>query len=229
MQWIHDYQLFLFDFDGLLVNTEEIHYMAYQRMCSARGITLTWNFNRYCQFAHYEADALSNQLRIEYPQLFEQEPNWEVLYAEKKKALTDLFQTGAVHLMAGVKELLTLLNEKNIPRCVVTHSAQDLVHLIRKQNPILDTIPHWITREHYSKPKPHSECYLKAIELLAKPNDKVIGFEDTPRGIRALQGTSAQACLVCKAQYPEIPDFLSKGVLHYSSFDNLLKRSSLLN
>ena len=33
MDWIKKYQLFLFDFDGLLVNTEEMHFLAYKQMC----------------------------------------------------------------------------------------------------------------------------------------------------------------------------------------------------
>ena len=32
MRWISEYQLFLFDLDGLLVNTEELHYQAYKNM-----------------------------------------------------------------------------------------------------------------------------------------------------------------------------------------------------
>lgn len=221
MQWIHDYQLFLFDFDGLLVNTEEIHYLSYQHMTAARGVKLTWDFNRYCQAAHYDADALKKQIYVEFPMLYAQEPDWTVLYSEKKQALKKLFQEGAVNLMPGVEKLLKKLQEAKIGCCVVTHSPDDLVQLVRKQHPILDTIPHWVTREHYSNPKPHSECYLKAIDLFAKPEYKVIGFEDTPRGLNALMGTHATPILISKADYPEIPDFIRKGAKHFRSFENI--------
>jgi beta-phosphoglucomutase len=214
MQWIHKYQLFLFDFDGLLVNTEEMHYRAYQQMCFNRGIVLPWDFNRYCQAAHYEADALRHQLYAEFPQLYAREPDWQILYAEKKRALRALVLQGSVQLMPGVQPLLEALEKAQIQSAVVTHSPEDLVSLIRMQNPVLNTIPHWITREHYSKPKPDSECYVKAINLLAKPEDQIIGFEDTPRGLRALLGTRAKAVLVCQAGYPEIPDFLNIGASH---------------
>lgn len=223
MQWIHDYQLFLFDFDGLLVNTEEIHFLAYKQMCQARGIDLDWDFNRYCQAAHYDAHALKNQLYAQYKELYIQEPNWDVLYAEKKHLLSQLFKNGAVNLMPGVEEFLTILKKAQIPRCVVTHSPEDLVQLVRKQNPILDSIPLWVTRECYSKPKPDPECYQKAIELYAKPGDRIIGFEDTPRGINALLGTKIQPCLVCQANYPEISQFKQKGILHFSSLLEVIK------
>lgn len=217
IKWMDEYQLFLFDFDGLLVNTEEIHYLAYKQMCANRGIDLHWSFDRYCQAAHYESDALKLQFAQEFPQLFIQEPNWDVLYAEKKHFLKQLFHKGAVQMMPGAENLLKLLHSRNIPHCVVTHSADDLVQLIRQQNPILDTIPFWITRENYSQPKPNPECYQKAIAKLSNPGDRVIGFEDTPRGIRALLGTSAQPVLICQTPYPEIPMFLQQGVKHYRS------------
>lgn len=228
MEWIYEYQLFLFDFDGLLVNTEEIHFQAYKKMCKDRGFNLNWDFNRYCQSAHYDADALQKDIYKEFPELYKIEPNWTVLYAEKKKNLIDLFKGGAVHLMPGVEDLLIKLKNNGITCCVVTHSAEVLINIIREQNPILNTIQHWITREFYTNPKPHSECYLKAIEELAKETDKIIGFEDTPRGLQALLGTKAKPVMICQAEYPEIPSFKKKGVLHFPSFKELSSRANLL-
>lgn len=222
MQWIHKFNLFLFDFDGLLVNTEEIHFMAYKRMCAGRGFKLDWDFDRYCQIAHYSAEGLKIAIYEKFPMLKKIEPSWEVLYAEKKQAIIDLLNEDAVHLMPGVEALLQHLEEANIPRCVVTHSPDELVTVVRKKNPILNTIPTWITREHYHHPKPNPECYLKAIEMMAKPEERVIGFEDTPRGLRALMGTRAQPVLICRAHYPEIPEFIKKGALHFPSFDSIV-------
>lgn len=221
MQWIHDYQLFLFDFDGLLVNTEEIHYKAYQRMCAQRGITMDLGFENYCKIAHYSSEGLSEQLYQLYPALKAQEPVWSILYAEKKEAIMELLNEGAVQLMPGVERLLLALQEANISRCVVTHSPIELIDIVRRQHRIFDTIPSWITREQYTKPKPDSECYLKAISLLAKPGDKVVGFEDTPRGLRALLGTNAKPVLICEANYPEIPSFVAAHIAHYPTFASI--------
>lgn len=218
MLWVHEFQLFLFDFDGLLVNTEEIHYLAYKRMCANRGVNFDWDFERYCRVAHYSAEGLENYMYAEYPQLKAAEPSWQVLYAEKKRAIIDLFHEGAVHLMPGVERLLTTLEDAAIPRCVVTHSPDELVSVVRHKNPILNTIPQWVTREHYSHPKPHSECYEKAIKMYANADDKVVGFEDTPRGMRALFGTRALPVMICQTPYPEIPEFVARGARHFPSF-----------
>lgn len=221
MDWIHTYQLFLFDFDGLLVNTEEIHFLAYKKMCVDRGYILTWDFNRYCQSAHYEADGMQQDIYREFPALYQQEPDWSVLYAEKRKAMISLLNSGAVHLMPGVEKLLKALQQFDIPRCVVTHSPDDQVTIIRKQNPILNTIPTWLTRESYTHPKPHPECYLNAIERLGKSAKNIIGFEDSPRGLKALLNTRALPILISQVPYPEIPELLMQGAIHYPSFNSL--------
>ncbi len=227
MDWIDRYQLFLFDLDGLLVNSEELHFMAYKNMLKNRGHNLTWNFSRYCRTAHYHSDKIASELYEIFPDLLSQEPSWDVLYGEKKQAMISLLESGAVQLMPGVFELLTILKERNIKRCVVTHSPSELVELIRKQHVILNSIPNWITRRDYVSPKPSPECYLKAIMVHADKNDNVIGFEDTPRGLRALMGTRALPVIVCEVPYPEIEEFTAQGAMHYSNFTELLDTSEL--
>jgi beta-phosphoglucomutase len=219
MQQMDDFQLFLFDFDGLLINSEEIHFLAYKRMCAAHGCLLDWSFDHYCQTAHYSGEGLRTQLFALFPELEAIDPTWHKLYAEKQAIVQQLFMEGAAHLMPGVQEFLERLSQTNATSCVVTHSPDQLVNVMRKKFSIFDTIQYWITRGSYSKPKPHPECYLKAIELYAKPQERVIGFEDTPRGLTALLGTRAKPVLICTAQYPEIPAFISQGVSHYPSFN----------
>jgi HAD superfamily hydrolase (TIGR01509 family) len=155
---------------------------------------------------------------IQFPALKKQEPRWEILYAEKKQNFIKFLNEGTVQLMPGAKEFILALKEADLKRCVVTHSPLELISLIRKQNPVLDTIPYWITREDYNHPKPQPECYMKAIELFATPEDRVIGFEDTPRGITALLPTRAKPVMISSMSYPEIPQLLKQGMSHYSSF-----------
>jgi HAD superfamily hydrolase (TIGR01509 family) len=228
MKWIHDYQLFLFDFDGLLVNTEEIHFKAYQRMTRNRGFELDWSFDRYCQNAHYSSELLREEIFNYLPELKQNEPDWEILYAEKRAAMIDLLNEGQVHLMPGVVKLLKELEKADIKRCVVTHSPDLLISIVRNQNPILNTIPFWITREHYHHPKPNPECYQKAIQLHARDHDNVIGFEDTPRGMTALMQTRAIPIMVCETHYKEIPEFLNKGARVFKTFEEVNEVMSAL-
>ena len=222
MEWIKDYQLFLFDFDGLLVNTEEIHFQAYQKMCTNRGCDLPWDFSRYCRAAHYNQETLRRELMEAVPGLREMESDWETLYQEKKQAMVELLSMGSVKMMPGAGELLSALDRERIARCVVTNSPNEQIELIKQGNPVLDTIPHWFTRETYSKAKPDPECYLNAIDKLCPKGGSVIGFEDTPRGMRALMGTSAEAVMITQVDYPELEEFSRAGAKIFRSLPLLL-------
>lgn len=221
MHWINDYQLFLFDFDGLLVNTESIHFQAYINTLARRGFELNWSFDEFCMNAHFTSDGLQKAVYSEFPKLQEQEPNWNILYAEKKRAYIELLTTRKVELMPGVKRLLSELERKKIKRCVVTNSLKEQTDLIQANQPILKTIPHWITREDYQEPKPHPECYLEAIKKHGALGDRIIGFEDSARGLKALLGTPAQPVLICPQNHPQLNATLDAKVVHYASFEEI--------
>ncbi len=219
MNWIRDFQLFLFDFDGLIVDTEGLHYAAYVNMMARRGYRLDWSFAKYSAMAHLNATAVKEGLYAEFPGL---DPNWDLLYADKKEAYLELILSGNLKLMPGVESLLKALELADIRRCVVTHSPLEQTRLIRAKLPILNSLPKWITREDYEKPKPDPECYLRAIQLYGRPGDKIIGFEDSVRGLEALKKTPALPVLICPSHHPLLEIAREDGnVLHYETFEKI--------
>lgn len=225
MDWLNSYQLFLFDFDGLLVDTERLHYQSYIQMCAQRGYVLDWDFPTYSKAAHHTATALRDQIYQKFPRLYQEEPDWSVLYREKKQCLLKLIDTTEISLLPGVENFLKILEEKKIKRCVVTHSPRELVHKIREKNQKLSTLSFWITREDYQHPKPSAESYQLAIDTYALQEDSVIGFEDSPRGFKALAKTRAQPVLVCPRDSNYLPQLFQEhpDLRYYPDFLSLLK------
>lgn len=218
MKWIKNFQLFLFDFDGLLVNTEHLHFQAYINMLARRGYHLDWSYAQYSELAHLNANALREALYALFSDL---DPNWDMLYQEKKKEYFNLIQFGKVELMPGVETLLRELATAGIRRCVVTNSFLEQTQLIASRLPILKTIPKWITREDYSKPKPDPECYFTAITQCALPGDRMIGFEDSIRGLKALRQTTALPVFICQSHHPLLEMALADSVFHFESFESI--------
>lgn len=210
MQWIHSFQLYLFDFDGLLVNTEHIQFQAYLNALAQFGISSDWPFSRFCELAHFDGQALREALCLEYPQI---KPIWQTFYEEKNKIYFELIQSGKVELMPGVSALLEALAQYKIRRCVVTNSFRHQTDLILSQVPILRTIPHWVTRESYERAKPAPDGYLRAIELYGKKGDRIIGFEDSVRGLKSLVQTPALPILICPSHHPLLG--LAQGYAHH--------------
>jgi len=220
MDWIQKFDLFLFDFDGLLVNTEELHWQAYRQMCQERGCSLDWSLFEFFEAAHFSSTGLRDAIYRKLPELQKQEPRWDVLYAEKKRLYQELLGKGGLALMPGVAEVLTALEKAGKRRCVVTNSTRVQVDLVKEKIPLLETIPVWITRENYREPKPHPECYLMAIRQLGKPGDRVIGFEDSARGFQALKDAGvATALLIAPQDHPQMKAF--KGT-YFPSFNSII-------
>lgn len=225
MEWITRYQLFLFDFDGLLVDTERLHFLAYIEMCANRGFKLTWNFEQFCEAAHFKSFGLKDAIYEEFPGLYAMEPRWEILYQEKREAYERLLENGKLELMPGVEVLLTKLEQRGIRRCVVTNSPRKQIDRIKRFFPVLDTIPLWITREDYNLPKPAPDGYLKAIEVMGQPGDQIIGFEDSMKGLQALLAAGVEGILICPNNLPQVAECAQLGVDH---FETLLEVPSII-
>lgn len=217
MEWTSHFDLFLFDFDGLLVDTERLHHQSYARICTSRELEFPWNFTSYCKLAHSKAQAMKEALFALYPSLYEEDPTWKRLYEEKQQHYIDLLHEEAPELMPGAAELLHHLDTNQVRHCVATNSPRAHIELIKTRLPQLQSIPHWITREDYTNPKPAPDAYLTAIQLCGHPDDRMIGFEDTVRGIRALQQASILPVLIA----PSYPETLANGVLHFLCLDQI--------
>jgi len=213
---LSDYQVFLFDFDGLLVDTEGVHYAAYVELCRRKGYALTWDFQRFCVEAHGKAMGVWEALGREFPDFYDKKSR-EELYEEKKQIYVEMLSQVPPTLMPGVEPLLRMLEKEGISRAVVTNSPKQHIDIIKRSLPLLQTIPLWLTREDYAHPKPAPDGYLKAIQRLAKPHDRVIGFEDTLKGVKSLLAAGAEGVLVCPANHLHVPEALRLGAKHCES------------
>lgn len=193
MDWIDNFDLFLFDFDGLLVDTESLHFEAYRQTCADCGLDLAWDMREYGKAAYFHASGLKEALTAQFPAALN-ESNWPDFYAKKQRRFIELVQD--VELMPGAGELLVRLKEAGKERVVVTHSTRHMVNTVRRRLPELEAIEHWLVREDYKNPKPAPDGYLLAIEKYGKEGDRVIGFEDTPKGFKALKAAGVTAALI---------------------------------
>lgn len=211
------YDLFLFDFDGLLVDTESLHYKAYQAVIDALGLSLTWSFSEYCQKAQISSPYLHEQLVVHVPEL--KKYDWDTLYKAKKTAYLDLLSAYPLQLMPGVAPFLEELEQRKMPHAVVTHSPKEQINAICKRLPKLSSIPHWFTREDYQEAKPAPDGYLTAWKTLG--GEHPIGFEDSVRGLQSLNAAGITPVLIRPEYYPPLDPKVCEGALCAHSFTEI--------
>lgn len=224
--WVDAFDAILFDFDGLLVDTETLHFEAYKEALAMRGYILDWDFKRYQQAIHVERPTLSKDVYALFPQLKKEQPDWMIVRGEKQVIYAQLLQSRPLHLLPGAEALIKFLSSINKPRAIVTNSDRKQIEMIAKKLPALYEIPLWITRQDYRNPKPHPDPYLKAVEMLDLEGKKSVAFEDTLKGIESLKGTSLQPVLICLSDHPQLEGY--KGEFpHFTSFNALIDQERL--
>lgn len=219
--WLENFDKIFFDLDGLLVNTEKLHYRAYCQTFIDRGYKLKWNFSTYCQKALIDNSSLSNAIFKSFPSFHGDISLWNEIKYEKTQKYLNMLQCEKINFLPGVERLLKDIKAKGTECCVVTNSSESETILIKKSLPLLNVIPHWITREHYEKPKPNPDGYLTAKKLIScKDSDRIIGFEDSYRGVTALKNAKIFNILICPLPYIERSILELVKDFHFESFND---------
>lgn len=212
---LQKHDLFLLDFDGLLVDTEPLHFKAYKNVAASFGDTLSWDLSHYCAVAQVSSPHLRATIESECPNLAK--IGWEKVYEAKKSAYLDLLQSAKLKMMPGAEKFLAFLSLNNLNHCVVTHSPKEQIDAIIAHLPNLNQIPHWFTREDYENPKPAPDGYLTALQKLHAT--RPLGFEDSIRGLQSLLSANIPAVLIRPPYYPPVPQNTSAHCI--TTFDEL--------
>ena len=202
MDLLKNYSRVFFDFDGLLVDTENSHYKAYKKAIAHFGLLLNWSHKDFITIAHTSSYGLREEIEKLFPTIFDQ-ISWKDFYALKSHSYLESLKDSPPLLMPGSKDLINKVQKNKTPHAVVTNSPKQQIEIIKFNHPILQKIPLWITREDYQQAKPHPDGYLKAIEILGETN-AMLGFEDSYKGIISLNRAKITSVLVCQKNYPQL-------------------------
>ena len=174
----------VFDLDGLMFNTEDIFDLAGKELLKRRGKEMTKEcHHRMLGRRPHEAFAAMKELMNLSEKI-------EDLMSESK----DIFQT---HLdeklkpMAGLFELLNLLEERELPKAVATSSPRNYLYDILSRFDVEDRFVFHLTAEDVVKGKPHPEIYLKAAEQFRIAPQQMLVLEDSETGSRAASSSGA--------------------------------------
>ena len=188
----------LFDFDGLILETEGPIYQSWRELYQYYGMELPLaEFAKTIGVPENTFDLLG---RLE-EQLGRSLQRDEIAARRRQREL-DLIHAQAS--MPGVLETLHSARRLGLKLAVVSSSSRSWVagHLARLG--LLDLFDQVVTREAAPRAKPDPGLYRAALRLLAASSDQAVAFEDSPSGIRAAKG----AGIYCVA----VPNGLTRGL-----------------
>lgn len=176
----------IFDFDGVIVDTEPIHFRAFQEVLRPLELGYSWEeyLERYIGFD--DRDAFREVFKMAGREL--KERMLEDLITRKADVFEEIVQMG-VKPYPGVVELVTSLSGV-LPLAICSGALARDIWPILDQLAIREAFDVIVTADDVHASKPDPESYQLALERLAAifPEKRVLpghclAIEDTPSGI----------------------------------------------
>jgi len=189
----------LFDFDGVLADTEPLHWQCWGEVIRPLGMSISWrNYQDHC-IGISDREFLETLGRVSDPPHSIDEL-WP-LYPLKKQMLAERASTGNL-ISQEMKALLLELSSYQL--AVVTSSAALEIQAILLAEQVLDLFQTCVYGDQVQNLKPNPEPYLTAMQRLGVT--RAIVLEDSTPGI---QSGKAAGCEVLEVRHPsEVPRLL---------------------
>ncbi len=177
-------QGFLFDFDGVLVNSMPFHIKAWQEEFSRYGATID-PVDVYRREGS-RADAIGWAL-VEKAGLKLSEEDFAALIRRKRAIYRRITRAG---LMPGAKDLLLELKRRGLKIGMVTGSIWENIRAVLDEETIslFDAV---VTGSDVTHGKPHPEPYQKGAQALGLTPAECVVVENAPFGIESAKKAGA--------------------------------------
>ena len=188
----------IFDVDGVVINTENIHFLSFQKILKKYNFDLTKeHYKKHFSGKSIKGGILSLLAEIEiahnldledFITIFSQEKINSTLELFKKKLL---FYEDTISFIKKVKKGNIKLKQLGVispnPKLAFTTGLENvLLHEVLKHYNLLNLIEVVVTADKYIESKPNPECYNTTLSLMELKSENVFGVEDSPSGIKAL-------------------------------------------
>jgi HAD superfamily hydrolase (TIGR01509 family) len=179
----------VFDFDGLMFNTEEIFNLSGKELLRRRGKEMT---------PAILSMMMGRRSDEAFPMMIEalgltEDP--AALRAEERAIFHDLLWKH-VAPMPGLFELLTHIEERGLPKGVATSSRRPYIESLLVHFKLIDRFHVTLTAEDVTRGKPHPEIYLTAAARIGVAPAEMLVLEDSEMGTRSAAAAGAVAVSV---------------------------------
>ncbi len=172
---------FIFDLDGVIVDTAKYHFLAWKELADSLGFDFTEDQNELLKGVS-RVRSLEILLGIGNVQLSQVEKD-KYLQEKNKQYLSYIEKMDTREILPGIPELLSFLKAEKIPFAL--GSASKNARLILENLKLLDDFDAIVDGNDVSTAKPDPEVFLIAAERLGKDPKDCIVIEDAFAGVQA--------------------------------------------
>ena len=175
----------LFDFDGVVVDSESLHLRALGEVLTNHGISypdhLLEKFvgKSDSSFYKYVIDNLNSSFELDY------------LLDQKNKIFEQIIHE--LQPIDGFLDFIDIVIRKNIPRAIVTSSSNETLKMVSEIFPFQNYFDIVVCEEDTTEHKPKAAPYLLGLERTGGEKETTLVIEDSVNGIKA---GKAAGCIV---------------------------------
>ena len=180
----------IFDFDGLILDTEVAIYEAWREIYSSHGHPLTMETWAQCvgsDFGHYDPMA-------DLERMLERKLDWEPITHQRRHRVNAILH--GKEEMPGVRARLREAKDLGILCAVASSSSHDWVDGWLKRLGLSEMFMSTTCLEDVGKAKPDPGLFLHAARKLDVAPAEVIVFEDSLNGLRAARAAEMKCVIV---------------------------------
>ncbi|MDB9836317.1 beta-phosphoglucomutase [Flavobacteriaceae bacterium] len=208
---------FIFDLDGVLVDTAKYHYIAWKTIGTSFNFNLSETQNEGLKGIS-RVDSLD--LMLEWAGTEMNLEQKEVLLRQKNEHYLELIQAmDQTEILPGVLTILDFAKDNNVP--IALGSASKNAQLILKK---LDLLPYFdsiVDGTHVTHSKPNPEVFLLGAKNLNTSANQCVVFEDAAAGVAAAKAAQMVAVGIGDAKELAAADYIFSSLESIDS--NLLQ------
>jgi HAD superfamily hydrolase (TIGR01509 family) len=195
-------QALIFDVDGTLAETEELHREAFNAAFAAAGLGWQWDVPLYAQLL----EVTGGKERIAYYQDLAgladrlDAPSIAALHADKTRRYAALVQSGGLALRPGVRQLLEEAHAAGLRLAIATTTSRPNVEALLAACAPLPDFQVIASGDEVARKKPAPDIYQAALARLALPAAACLALEDTRNGVLSAVGAGLR-CVVTVSVY----------------------------
>jgi HAD superfamily hydrolase (TIGR01509 family) len=176
-----------FDFDGVIVDSEPLHYESERVALAAHGIAFSVaDKTRFVGgTVKGTVESICAHFGIDDPDAFFTE----------RQAVFDALVASSLALLPGARAALGRLKDAGVPLALVSSGERGYIDAALARHSLGGLFDFTVTQQDVVRHKPDPEPYLTAASMLGAPPDECMAVEDSPTGVAAAKA----AGLTCVA------------------------------
>jgi len=190
----------LFDFDGILVDTEPMHYEAFRKVLEPLGMGFRWREYVETYMGFDDRDAFREAFRVHGTAL--DDAIMATLVAAKSRAFQEGLRNG-VTAYPGAVAMIESLHAAGRPLALCSGALRSDIDPILARLGVARCFPVIVAADDVRKSKPDPESYALAFRRLSETHPSSltvpgasVAVEDTPAGIRSAKGAGLRVLAV---------------------------------